>query len=132
MGRGTLPEVLLPTGRPVPGLCFRHPANELGKVPVAYLPSAILANRRELRTGEDRADLDTLLIGDDPDGPVPAWEILQGKVRLAELFLNAGLPGNERTEYDLESELGTRGVAALVERHRGHPLPRSREWALCG
>jgi hypothetical protein len=38
-------------------------------------------------------------------------EVLQGKVRLAELFLNAGLPGNERNEYDLESELGTRGVA---------------------
>ena len=30
LGRGTLPEVLLPTGRPVPGLCFRHPAKDLG------------------------------------------------------------------------------------------------------
>jgi hypothetical protein len=38
------------------------------------------------------------LTGDDPDGPVPAWEILQGKVRLAELFLNAGVPANERNE----------------------------------
>jgi hypothetical protein len=85
---------------------------ELGKVPVAYLPSVILTNRRELQTGEDRADLDTLLIGDDPDGPIPGWEVLQGKLRLAELFLNAGLPGNERNEYDLESEFGTRGVAA--------------------
>ena len=54
---------------------------ELGKVPVSYLPSVILTNRREFRAGEDRASLDTLLIGDDPDGPVPAWEILQGKVR---------------------------------------------------
>jgi len=33
---------------------------ELGKIPVSYLPSVILTNRRELRTGDDRAALDTL------------------------------------------------------------------------
>jgi hypothetical protein len=38
--------------------------------------------------------------------------VLQGKIRLAELLLNAGLPENEQVEYDLESELGYRGVAA--------------------
>ncbi len=106
-------------------------AYELGKVPVGYLPSVILTNRRELRTGEDRADLDTLLIGDDPNGPLPAWEVLQGKLRLAELFLNAGLPGNERNEYDLESELGTRVVAAWSHELRIR-LPGSASFASSG
>ncbi|HET9061125.1 MAG TPA: hypothetical protein VFN61_14500 [Acidimicrobiales bacterium] len=84
-------------------------SEEALRMPLDYLPSLILTNRQELVAGDRRvAKLDTLLIGDSSGSE---WKVLQGKLRLAELFLNAGLPGSEETDYYLESELGWRGVS---------------------